>query len=109
MENQYASLINLLQRLTTNGKLFWQKTSSANEYMIELNATSFIISRANSGEINLDMFNDKNIRGSIIKCSTNNSDYSQMHDLYMAAQNYVSKESEIISDAMTELYLLENR
>ena len=109
MDNKYYQLIDQLNRLTINGNLFWQKTSSADEYMIELNATSFIISKANNGVISLDMFNEKNIRGTIVKCDMNNTNYSLMYRLYSAVLESISKDSAILSAAMNELYSIDNK
>ena len=68
MEKKYSELIQRLYKLTKERKLEWRKTSSENEYMLELNAATFAISKGieyynNSASefIAVSMYNDKNM------------------------------------------------
>ena len=50
MEKKYSELIQRLYKLTKERKLEWRKTSSENEYMLELNAALLCKNNKNKNE-----------------------------------------------------------
>lgn len=114
MEKNYNELIQRLYKLTKKRKLEWRKTSSENEYMLELNAATFAISKgvdrdyfAPHGYIAVSMYNDKNMAIPIISAKENDPEYPLLEKLYAEAVDSCTKETETIEKVLEELNRLD--
>lgn len=115
MEKNYNELIQLLYRLTKERKLEWRKTSSEDEYMLELNAATFAISKSseyygNNIDITciaVSMYNDKNVAIPIISATNNDKDYPLLEKLYIEAVDSCTKETETLEKVLEELNRLD--
>lgn len=111
MEKKYYELIQRLYKLTKERKLEWRKTSSENEYMLELNAATFAISKdmeyydtiSSSEFIAVSMYNDKNMAIPIVSVMADDKDYPILESLYNEAVDSCTKETETLEKVIEEL------
>lgn len=110
MEKNYNELVQRLYKLTKERKLEWRKTSSENEYMLELNAATFAISKGIDQDyltpyryIAVSMYNDKNMAIPIISVRENDTEYPLLEKLYTEAVDSCTKETETIEKVLEEL------
>ncbi|WP_195977251.1 hypothetical protein [Alistipes onderdonkii] len=114
MEKKYFELTQLLYKLTKERKLEWRKTSSENEYMLELNAATFAISKGieiydsiSSEFIAISMYNDKNIEIPIVSAMASDNEYPFLESLYNEAVDSCTKETETLEKVLEELNRLD--
>lgn len=110
MEKKYSELIQRLYKLTKERKLEWRKTSSENEYMLELNAATFAISKGieyynNSASefIAVSMYNDKNMVIPIVSVMAGDNEHPFLESLYNEAVDSCTKETETLEKVLEEL------
>ncbi|WP_251214427.1 hypothetical protein [Alistipes muris] len=114
METRYADLIKKLTKLTIDGNVEWEKSSTEWQYRLELKSATFVIDKMQTQIVEgilyntsyeLIMYNNRNIEISIAKetIATNSNENSILYELYCAAENSYLKETETIKKVMDEL------
>lgn len=109
MNPKNRSLIEKLTQLTLSGKLSWQETSSMNEYIMELDSASFMISQENNRSISLEMLNNGDNRRLLAKENPESFDFYVLNDLFNAIQTSITRDAIILSNVMVELAKIESK
>ena len=109
MNPKNRSLIEKLTQLTLSGKLSWQETSSMNEYIMELDSSSFMISQEKNMSISLEMLNNGDNRRLLAKENPESFDFYVLNDLFNAIQTSITRDAIILSNVMVELAKIEGK
>lgn len=118
MEVKYADLIRRLIKSTKEGKIEWKKSSTKCQYLLELKSATFVIDEIETqlgdyvigANYELTMYNNNNLEILIAKedsTTSNQSDYSLLYELYIAAKDSCLKETATIKKVMDELDILD--
>ena len=109
MNAKYVKLVSRLIEITKDGRLEWRRSSSENQYILELDSASFTITESMSMNTltayTLIMYNDKNIEITIASGDTlvNQEDFQKLKTLYEAAIESCLKENATLKRVMEEL------
>lgn len=111
MNSTNKKLIELVLSKTNQKLISWSRGSSINEYRTDLNAASLNISRGISelpyGEyITLSMYNGTGAAITLAHVENGDLDFDILDQLYIAAQDSCTKESETIDMLFQELHNL---
>lgn len=118
MDAKYVNLIEKLTKLTVDGNIEWEKSSTEWQYRLELKSATFVIDKTQEivnlstyAEVyELTMYNNSNVEITIAKetnTTSTSADYSILQELYCAAENSCLKETETIKKVMDELNSLD--
>lgn len=114
MNSTNEKLIRLLLAKTKNKLIVWSRSSMINEYKTELKSATIHVSYGESvaiGAINLEYFSVSMYNGtgapiSLAHEETGDSGFDLLSQLYDAAKDSCTRESETISNLLEELHSL---
>ena len=117
MDVVYETLVSKLINVTKERLVDWQKSSSEDQYRLELNAASFVLSRSENPwtefkySYEFSMYNVNDVNIDIVNESDNaetRENHKLMEDLYDAVEYSCRREIETLENVLKELNQLDS-